>query len=581
MPRVLYDEVKTQGIHHTPPRLAQFLGSELARAMSEAPSLRASVLDPACGDGELLVAAAERLPAGTRFVGIDQREDVLEIARQRLMSIGVSSEDIELHAGDFLEWVATELDSQHKLTFHDSAACLPLLNRFNAVISNPPYVRTQVLGAKKAQRLARLFDTVDRTDLYHAFIVAITNVLVPGGYMALLCSNRFLTTRSGAGTRALLSRQHRLIKVVDLGDTKFFRAAVLPAIVVSQRSTEGSDSVPFIAIYERDCNSPNNDKLVPLVGNHLLDAAADARAGLVRHHGKDFVVSCGAARGLRDSKRPWTPATPQWMDRIREAAKYELQDIVRVRVGIKTTADSVFIRDDWESLPASIRPENDLLQPLITHHVAYRWAGARPQRRVLYPYHLDEPKRTVLDLGEWPRARAYLQAHRARLESRSYVVASGREWWEIWVPQKPDLWKNPKIVFPDISDTPRFLLDESGALVNGDCYWITFGPQFDEDLRYLILAVANSRLAQRFYDECCGNKLYAGRRRYMTQYVGRIPLPDPATRASRAVVDRTRLLVAKALPGNASQAEVEQELEELVNRAFGLEELTRESDLEF
>ncbi|MCY4456377.1 MAG: hypothetical protein OXB90_00325, partial [Acidimicrobiaceae bacterium] len=58
------------------------------------------------------------------------------------------------------------------------------------------------------------------------------------------------------------------------------------------------------------------------------------------------------------------------------------------------------------------------------------------------------------------------------LEGRAYVIEGGRNWFEIWVPQKPALWTQQKIVFPDIADAPRFAIDRSGSIVNGDCYWM-------------------------------------------------------------------------------------------------------------
>ena len=67
------------------------------------------------------------------------------------------------------------------------------------------------------------------------------------------------------------------------------------------------------------------------------------------------------------------------------------------------------------------------------------------------------------------------------------------------MPQRPALWAAPKIVFPDISDTPRFALDASGVVVNGNCYWISLADVGDEDIAYLMLAVANSSLGVRYY----------------------------------------------------------------------------------
>ena len=49
----------------------------------------------------------------------------------------------------------------------------------------------------------------------------------------------------------------------------------------------------------------------------------------------------------------------------------------------------------------------------------------------------------------------------------------------------------------------------------------------DDDLADVITAVGNSSFCTWFYDAACGNFLYSGRRRFMTQYMERLPIPDP------------------------------------------------------
>ena len=38
----------------------------------------------------------------------------------------------------------------------------------------------------------------------------------------------------------------------------------------------------------------------------------------------------------------------------------------------------------------------------------------------------------------------------------------------IWVPQNPEAWAGPKLIFPDIAEKPTFCMDLGGAVVNGD-----------------------------------------------------------------------------------------------------------------
>jgi hypothetical protein len=153
------------------------------------------------------------------------------------------------------------------------------------------------------------------------------------------------------------------------------------------------------------------------------------------------------------------------------------------------------------------------------------------------------------------------------------VLNAGRKWYEIWVPQDPDSWAAPKIVFPDISPEPRFYVDLGGHVVGGDCYWMTLRPGISQDMLYLLLAVANSAVMARFHDLAFNNRLYSGRRRYITQYVAKYPLPDPASAPARNLIAHSKQLVEEAQryrEGRSDDRSLSAEVDLLVENAFGV-----------
>lgn len=582
-------ERKRHGRHYTPPTLALFLARRLlAHVPHPGTGGELRVLDPACGDGELLLAvhreAAARLPGvRLRLTGYDLDESGLAVARAR-----ATAEDVEVdwHAGDFLA-DAARLD--------DAA--------FDAIITNPPYVRTQQLGGATAQLLSRQYGLRGRIDLTHPFVAVAPRLLTPGGVLALLCANRFLTTKAGANIRAVLLAELTPVELYDLGDTKLFTAAVLPAVTIATRGGSGA-VCRHVSAYEVSFSET-------LGSMELFDALTAESGSLVRHNGRTFAVEVGtlstgtptgpAAQTAADSAaRPsgggdtpdvsvdspahgrserggshtaWRmsrPSVDSWLARVGAGTWRSFGEVARIRVGIKTTADRVFISDRWAQVRP--RPEAELLLELITHHDLAPWRIERAaDTRVLYPYDTAAPRRVPVDLREFPGAAAYLRSHEPTLAARKYLTDSGREWFEIWVPQRPNLWRVPKLVFPDISERPRFALDRSGAVVNGDCYWISLEDlgvaERAERLAYLLMGVANSALGLCYYDAVCGNRLYSGRRRWITQYVSRLPLPDPDLAASREIAT----LVAELVDGDrAPDDAARHRLDELVNAAFGL-----------
>jgi len=562
---------KAKGIHYTPPELATFLAKLALRAAEPKPRL--AVLDPACGDGALLRAIAEQVEIGgfppCSLWGLDTDRAALEQAREAVSLMeGV---DFHLRCVDFIAHTVGSTAPQRKLFPEGGTQMLPT---FDIVISNPPYVRTQVLGSAESRRLADLLNLSGRVDLYHAFVKAMSLSLRVGGTLALLCSNRFLSTRSGESVRSVLLRDYILKEVIDLGDTRLFGAAVLPAIVIAERSSRPScEHVPFTRVYESStptCRASAAFASIPA-------ALEKGAAGLVRVSDRDYEIERGELARPAASSSPWRVSTPEadrWLETVHANAVATLADVVDVRVGIKTTADRVFIREDWHDLPPELRPEEALLRPLITHHVAQRWfvPPKSLSRSVLYTHVRDGRRKRPVDLRDYPRAAAYLEQYRERLQDRSYLAAAGRAWFEIWVPQDPDAWQEPKVVGPDIAESPTFFLDESGAVVNGDCYWMTLKQGADRHWLLMVLAVLNSSFAVRYYDAVCGNRLYAGRRRFMTQYLERFPLPALDGTAGESIARLTRKLVSPSGPRGASRAELERKVDALVLRRLGLSE---------
>jgi hypothetical protein len=90
----------------------------------------------------------------------------------------------------------------------------------------------------------------------------------------------------------------------------------------------------------------------------------------------------------------------------------------------------------------------------------------------------------------------------------------------------------------------------------------------EQDLLWLALAVANSSFIETFYDHRFNNKLYAGRRRYITQYVELFPLPNPKCDEAMAIIDLAKIIHAKTPSTEADQLAAD--LDTRIWRVFGL-----------
>lgn len=565
-----YSEVeqqKSSGATYTPPEFALFVANQITQAVDLPQKGLIRVLDPACGDGELLFALLKSLPIAIRdrleIVGYDTDSNAINSAYDRL-SQDFPNINIRLEEKDFLD---------HIMSLQRSGDLFSELKDkpFNIVIANPPYVRTQIIGSKQAQEFAKSFGLTGRIDLYYPFLLGISYVLEENGIAGVITSNRFMTTKSGQSVRRAMLSQFQILHAWDLGDTKLFDAAVLPAVLLVKGKkslhTSKNDGIAYTSIYETE------DPAIDHVEDALSALKADNDTVVSIFDGRRFRVRHGVLDNGGNEEGIWriaTQATDQWLKTVELNTWNIFRRIGKIKVGVKSTADKVFIRNDWSELSCG-RPE--LLRPLVTRKFARRFKPETPKKlkdikEILYPHEMTEHGRSAVDLNLYPNSKQYLEDHREKLESREYLINGGRKWYELWVPHNPAAWSSPKLVFPDISDKPIFWIDNNGSVVNGECYWLKCDNKAEEDLLWLALAVANSSFIEEFYDHRFNNKLYAGRRRFITQYVELFPLPDPLCDKAIEIISLAKEIYEKTPSKDADILSVE--LDEKVWRVFGL-----------
>ena len=557
-------EQKAEGATYTPKILADFVAQKIVQIAEELPSDRPlRILDPALGYGELLVSLLEKLSIKPNLAievyGFETDREAISTAEARIKK-EFSGTLLKFESANFLEFVIENFGCNgHGNLFHSGGT-----TTYDLIIANPPYVRTQIMGAAQSQLLAEQFGLSGRVDLYYAFILGISHVLSPKGIAGIIVSNRFMTTRSGASVRQALLKHFSIRHVWDLGDTKLFNAAILPAVLlVENNNGQKTKSPAFTSIYQ-------TTKSVHQCVTDPINALA--REGVVEiDDGRRFDVQHGKLHTSGTSDGVWriaTEAVDAWLTTVEAHSWGTFRDIGKIRVGVKTCADNAFIRNDWKNMPEFDRPE--LLKPLTTHHIARRFKPLLMEMstQILYPHEVISGRRYAVDLAKYPRSKAYLDNYRAILEGRQYVIEAGRKWYEIWVPQDPNLWPSPKLVFRDIVEEPTFWIDLDGSVVNGDCYWLVCQNPTQIDLLWLAAAIGNSTFIEKFYDHRFHNKLYAGRRRFITQYVEKFPLPDPDAPLSKKIVAKAKRIY-ECIPSHES-AQLQKDLDSMIWDSFGL-----------
>lgn len=541
---------KANGVVYTPTEMANYLASEMIHYSKIDLTKRTNVtlLDPAIGEGELLISIIKKVKEINPSINIKATgfETDKDVAKKTQLSLCEMFPDVEIHiiAEDFL-------DNVEKIE-----------EKFDFIIANPPYVRTQILGSDKAQKIAKKMGLTGRVDIYYAFLLYMKQILSADGISGYITSNKFFTIKAGASVRDYMIQNYTIHSIVDFGDTKLFTASVLPCIVVFSigTTTTGSD-VNFTSTYEvkktdgpiTTCNS---------IFDHIHESGIYSIPD-----GRIFQFQQGTLNST-DKGALWILASnekEEWLKQVESNTLMHFSDLGKIRVGIKTTADNVFIGDDWTGENSDI----ELLKPLITHRDAGQIISRQNAGwKVLYTHTIQNGKKVAYDINLYPKAKKYLESHYKQLAGRKYVQKAKRNWYEIWVPQNPGSWANRKIVFRDISEKPEFWLDESGAIVNGDCYWIEIDNSIFEETIYLALAIANSSFIEKYYDYKFNTKLYSGKRRYMSQYVEQFPIPFTNTAAAHEAISLVKTIITECSDGDTSR--YMDQLNILVEKMFNL-----------
>ncbi len=207
---------KLRGGYYTPPAIARFLANWAVQNPCD------EILEPSCGDGELLTAAAERLLAlkaapeqiGGQIQGVELFADEAARARRRLFALGIAAENC-VSVGDFFD-------------FEDQAWGL-VGRRFDVAIGNPPFLRYHNFPEEQRERAFRIMRTAGLkptrlTNAWAPFLVAASLRLKENGRLAMVIPAELLQVKYAEETRAFLARHFGSLTVIT------FRRLVFPDI---------------------------------------------------------------------------------------------------------------------------------------------------------------------------------------------------------------------------------------------------------------------------------------------------------------------------------------------------------------
>ncbi len=587
---------KSSGTEFTPLSIVQFMFDSMEYQGDTIKSKR--LLEPACGSGIYLSEAIKRL-LSTNKMSLNEIFEVI-VNRQAITGFDINPINVfstklilTLEVIDYLNSI-DEIDLVellNKLPIYCRNALQLDDGNFDFVIGNPPYIRLQNLSLEERDYIKSNFESATgRFDTYVCFIEKSIKMLKPRGKLSLITSNKYFTTNYGKGIRGYIAGNFELELILDMHDTKFFEASVLPAIITGHRKDKPSNKL--IAYFHIKQDNANNKIYKE---ENIFDVILSTR--MSNEYQKDYYkINNGRFDMLVEfvhSNEQLPKNGKQWnfgsQEDIEIKAYIENQNvellgsIAEVCVGIKTTADDVFVKPMTHEFVVRKDFENEVIYPLIQSQNVERWkiqwsTENNKDRYILYPHEDINSKMVATDLDKYPNVKKYIYDNEMRLKQRTYLMESNtRKWYECWVPQHLSKFKQPKIVTSDIVSSNSFALDLEGRLCQGNTFFINLRKEFLNEIQYqqtdylnFLLGILNSEVME-FYQKSISGSLYSKKYRYTTSNLNRWVIPK-ITEENRVLADRIIRIVEALNENHSNHTNYEDELNNIVYDLYNIDE---------
>ena len=462
---------KLRGGYYTSPEVAAWLSSWAIRSPDD------RILEPSCGDGVFLEAAAARLkalgldgPAGVnQILGLEILSTEAAKARQRLKSpYGLRAANM-VKTGDFFAWGSRTVRPQ-----------------LDAVIGNPPFIRYQSFPEphrSRAMGIMKRHGLVPNrlTNIWVPFVVAATASLRPGGRLALVLPAELLQVSYAAQLRSFLTDHFSRIHLISCNELFFPNAEqeVLLLLADDAREQPSPDNPCQVRLIQ-------TTTVADIVGRPIIKVLNAASPKRIAHDSEKWLKyflsnsEIGLMRTLRASDETTT-----------------LKTFADVNVGVVTGRNQYFV------LRQSEIDNLDILKytiPLVSRSMHLKGAKisvadwkelAKADDRV---YLLDLAPRNGSKLS--PKLKRYIKHGEGKKIHQGYKCSIRTPWYAV-----PAVWPPDAFVFRQIYDFPRVVLNKARATATDTIHRMKChaSPQKTVANTYTYLTAASAEIEGRSY----------------------------------------------------------------------------------
>lgn len=476
--RTTMQDRKERGAFFTPYELSSFIANWAITSVHQ------KVLEPSCGEGDLLLAAVDRLEAlgatkqqvSANLTGYEIHADSVAETRRRLAARDLSC---TIRRGDFLSRASKK--------------------SFDAVIGNPPYVRYQSISAQQRKTISAIANKSNVSicalaSTWMPFVIQSALHLKKGGRLGFVLPAELLTVNYAAPLRQFLLASFTSVRLVTFDERVFPGVQEEVVLLLAEGWHEGSSK----SIAWQPCAS-----VADLASGHLVEYEPQHQtarwSALFAEEGAVESLKELADRGSFVSLEAWGA----------------------VSLGIVTGRNGYFALSQ-AALERWGLTQDDVVtvSPPGSKHLRRLEYGQADHERLcaggkgvhlFYPQEpLSKAARRYIEYGE---SLGVHEAYKCRVRS---------PWWRVPLGKRPDAFVTYMNAYG-----PSICLNTAGAFTLNSCHGLLFSEGIDLDLRELFpLACLNS--ATMLGAEIKGRAYGGGILKLEPREAAALPVPSPA-----------------------------------------------------
>lgn len=406
---------KLRGGYYTPRVIADFLAQWAIRTPND------TVLEPSCGDGSILAAAAEillkhgaeRELLSNLLYGVELDENEAAKAAQQLENLGVSKSCV--HVGDFFAECHLKLFDER---FMD--VVVREKQRFDVVIGNPPFIRYQNFPEEYRQTAFQLMRRAGLlpnrlTNAWLPFLIVSSLLLKDNGRIAMVIPAELFQVNYAAETRKFLCDYYNLT-----------------IITFEQLVFDGIQQEVVLLLGERTPHKNSNIRVIELENVHDL-------------------TTFNAVNNYNIERKPMDHSTGKWTQYFLSTNEVQLLhelrmhsgitisgEVINVDVGIVTGNNQFFILTKDQVMKYGLEPHLDRIVVRSGHLRGTIFSGNDWFQNVqsqIPGLFLTPPERPLNELSDllqkyilYGEAEGFNKSYKCRIRKYWYIVPS------VWVP---------------------------------------------------------------------------------------------------------------------------------------------------